>query len=137
MNSMDLARIRDGLRKREARVQIDELENKNDRTLLMGYSYDNKYVHIYIDDESFYEVRYDPFDIYQGNGDNFKRYCWMNSAYILNMINNIHGLFSELCDYEFVKLLLAKGYTLPLLNHCEQRAVLYANSIYYGLLGED
>lgn len=87
-------------------ITIKNLTNKEDRTLLYGNSHMNYVHHLYIKNQNIYMVYYHSSYIEAVYCD---KYIQSNDAYIRNFVK----LYPECCDYEFCKLLLNKGLSLP------------------------
>lgn len=83
-------------------ITINDLINKEDRTLLYGYLCDRSTFHVYIKEEEIFVVRY--------GYEQKPKLCEVayNEYYVPDK-----RLYPECCDYEFCKLLIERGISLP------------------------
>ena len=103
-------------------INTDCLNNKEDRTLLYGYTTERDTWHVYIKDREIHTVWY-------GNGDlitPIKVNVTRNSDYIPNK-----RLYPDRCDYEFCKLLIDQGEYLSFTLYPSNT---YLENTYYGYI---
>ena len=102
-------------------LTVDDLNNKQNRTLLYGYTCNRETWHVYLKDEVIYTVMYGGYD----NIDISEVYVKTNNDYIPNK-----RLYPECCDYEFCKLLKEYEVFIPFTTYNKEREY----SQYYGKL---
>ena len=102
-------------------LTVDDLNNKQNRTLLYGYTCNRETWHVYLKDEVIYTVMYGGYD----NIDISEVYVKTNNDYIPNK-----RLYPECCDYEFCKLLKEYEVIIPFTTYNKEREY----SQYYGKL---
>lgn len=99
---------------------VDDLVNKDDRTLLFGYTLERDTWHVYLEKGEIITIKY-------------------NGCMALSVPERIDirdnqrfipskRLYPECCDYEFCKLLKLEGYYLPFTFYDEERG----QATYYG-----
>lgn len=111
-------------------ITVDDLDNKNDRTLLFGYTKD-LFWHVYLEHNvittliySYYYSYYNCYELTYSKDIRFNRRCGDKENYDTAYYNEIEiSQFSDYipdkrlipakCDYEFCKLLLERGVHLP------------------------
>lgn len=109
-------------------VQIFNLNNKADRTLLYGYTCDKDTFHVYIKNMKIHIITYTT-DFRNNKPDFIKEILIKsNNDYILNK-----RLYPETCDYEFCEILKQIGYNLPFTLWNYDRPI----SQFYGFTLED
>jgi len=99
-------------------ITIDDLVNKEDRTLLYGYTCDRDTWHVYIKNNKIFSV------IYTYKTKPMPIPILDNESYIPNK-----RLYPETCDYEFCKLLKEQGVYLPFTTWQDR-----PENVYYGEL---
>lgn len=98
-------------------ITIEELANKNDRTLLYGYTCERATWHVYIKDKEIRTCTYN-----------------YNSEPTIVNIESIYDyipdkrLYPECCDFEFCSLLKKENIILPFTTYSETRP----KAVYYG-----
>lgn len=116
------------IKKSEDLITVKDLVNKQDRTLLYGYTCSRETFHVYLKNLEIHTI------IYQMD---YLTHKPINMREILVEDNYKYipdkRLYPETCDYEFLKLLKANGEYLPFTFFNEDREV----SDFYGCTLED
>lgn len=94
-------------------ISVKELRNKEDRTLLWGYTLERHSHHVYLKDGEIHVVEYTGED--QSKPDFVLFRHLSDEAMEIEGSHLIPGkrLYPEACDVEFCKLLRLKGFSLP------------------------
>lgn len=120
MTDEEFMRIKSYRRETEKILTVDDLINKEDRTLLYGYTCDRETWHVYLKDEKIYTIKYQA---------NYVMKCPVhieeipvcdNSDYIPNK-----RLYPSACDYEFCMRLKERGYELPFTSQDDRKKAQY------------
>lgn len=104
MNKEDFLKVQNYFCNVVNTISTSSLINNSDRTLLYGYNSDGSDVHLYIEDNMFYLVKYFNKDVVE----NVVISCTMNIEDIIPS----KRLYPERCDREFCILLKDKGISL-------------------------
>lgn len=99
-------------------IDIDNLENKSDRTLLYGYTSKGETWHVYIKNNTIWTVSY------KQGGEIEYFYTIFNEHYIPS-----GKLYPESCDFEFCKLLKKKDIDLPFIGRGEEWQITKESAI--------
>ena len=83
-------------------ITIEDLINRDDRTLLYGFTFNKDTWHVYLKNNEIYTV------VYEFNGRPQPIEVRTNEDYIPDK-----RLYPERCDFEFCNLLKQKGFELP------------------------
>ncbi len=127
MTNEELMQIKSYNKEKEEILSIDHLINKEDRTLLYGYTCDRETWHVYLKHKKIHAIKYK---------NNYIRKCPVyvekilicdNSDYIPNK-----RLYPTACDYEFCMRLKERGYELPFTSPDDREKTQY-----YGYTLED
>lgn len=105
-------------------ITVDMLNNKEDRTLLYGYTCERKTFHVYLKDQQIHTIVYS--GGYENNQPNYIRE--INVEYNCDYIPD-KRIYPERCDFEFCMLLTMKGKKLLFLAYEEVE-----KQQYYGLI---
>lgn len=106
-------------------IDINDLENKTDRTLIYGYTTDRDTFHLYLDNGNFVVVTY-------GYPNKLISYFTTNDGKIrpCNCIPN-KRVYPAMCDYEFCKILDSmKDITIPFTTYDNSNV---RSELFYGL----
>lgn len=98
MNVREFEKLNKIQKEKEQVLTIDDLTNKEDRTLLYGYTCKGEAQHVYVKDNAIYTVVYP----YGSNVDYVE--VESNQEYVPDK-----RLYPERCDFEFCSLLKRKG----------------------------
>lgn len=128
MNKEEYENIIDLQLKGVSPVNVDDLYNKSDRTLLYGYTCDRDTFHVYIKDMKIHAVTYRT--DYENNAIIFMEEIQIakNDDYIPNK-----RLYPETCDFEFCEKLKKLGCRLPFTTWSDGRS----EAQFYGFTLED
>lgn len=97
-------------------IKLGFLTNKNERTLLYGYTCDRKTFHVYIKDNEIKTV------VYGYKEKPYEITPTINESYIPDK-----RVYPEDADFEFCSLLKQAGVYIPFTNYSEERATKLAN----------
>lgn len=91
-------------------IEVEDLVNQNDRTLLYGYTLERKTFHVYLKNQNIYTVVYETdYSEYTPKPKNMRQIeIITNHDYVPSK-----RLYPERCDYEFCRLLKMKEICLP------------------------
>ena len=116
------------IKKSENLITVKDLVNKQDRTLLYGYTWSRETFHVYLKNLEIHTIIYQ-MDYITHKPINMREILVdSNYKYIPDK-----RLYPETCDYEFSKLLKENGEALPFTCFNEDREV----SDFYGYTLED
>lgn len=118
MNIKELEALTLEEKDRSELIQINHLENQNDRTLLYGFDCDRNTWHTYIKDGEIHKV------VYGYEESPKKREVYSNYEYVPNK-----RLYPECCDFEFCKLLKLKDVILPFTSFQERYVKQYYGKV--------
>ena len=99
-------------------VYATELSNKENRTLLYGYTCERYTWHLYLEDMEFVFVMY----------DHQNRILRSNTSDVLTEYDSIvpdKRLYPAACDYEFCTILKKVGYDLPFTTFNDREDIRY------------
>ncbi|MGX5608911.1 hypothetical protein ACWKTZ_21300 [Bacillus cereus] len=102
MNKHEFEKLNKIQKEKEHVLTIDDLTNKEDRTLLYGYTCEKETWHVYVKNNTIYTV-VNPY----GNNVEYVE-IELNQEYVPDK-----RLYPERCDFEFCSLLKQKGIYLP------------------------
>lgn len=86
----------------EKLLNINNLKNKNDRTLIYGYDCERNTFHVYIKDKNIFTIKYN------SNGIIERVLPTSNADYVPNK-----RVYPEYCDFEFCRLLQENDVYIP------------------------
>lgn len=127
MTNEDFMKLKEYRKENEEVLAADDLINRENRTLLYGYTCDRETWHVYLRDGKIYTIKYQA---------NYVRKCpvhvkeipiYDNGDYIPNK-----RLYPTACDYEFCMKLKERGYDLPFTSQDDRKRTRY-----YGYTLED
>lgn len=103
MDAVEFKMLEIGMFEEEINIlSVEDLKNKDDRTLLYGFTCDRDTWHVYLKSGKIFCVKYP----YKGT-PSLVSIC-KNEDFVPNK-----RLYPERCDFEFCKLLKEKGINLP------------------------
>ncbi|GAB6464345.1 hypothetical protein CON36_32320 [Bacillus cereus] len=102
MNVREFEKLKKIQKEKEQVLTIDDLTNKEDRTLLYGYTCEKETWHVYVKNNAIYTL-VNPY----GNNVEYVE-IESNQEYVPDK-----RLYPERCDFEFCSLLKQKGIYLP------------------------
>ena len=107
-------------------IKVSDLKNKEDRTLIFGYDVDRNSFHVYFLNGKFNIIIYSLHKLIYYS-------CSLEKVDSEKCIPN-KRIYPESCDYEFVNLLIEKGFgdSLCVLPFDEKRAKKLENKRFHG-----
>ena len=120
------------IREEAGKVNVTDLFNLANRTLLYGYDLDRFTFHLYIKNTWFYLIYYN-----HQNEVFFNRSIVNVNELPLEKCIPDKRLYPESCDYEFSTVLKQKGLSLPFTTYDPARAERLSNQLYHGIVLEE
>ena len=106
-------------------IQLSELSDKSDRTLLYGYTCSRYTWHLYLKTDVIHKVIY-------GHSDEFISHTAFETGISVYDASPDKRLYPECCDYDFCKLMMLHGGDLPFTSWSDRE-----QQQYYGLTLEE
>lgn len=94
---------------------VDRLRNREDRTLLYGYTSDRTTVHVYMKDSLIHRVEY----AYNSPEEDWQ--VQINDTFVPDVLVPNKRLYPEACDAEFCEILKSFGVALPFTKYNPER----------------
>ena len=119
-------------------IEVSDLINRSDRTLIYGYTCDRETFHVYLKEEMFHKIIYNhSYKLVSDEGEINPRVIQLEvietesfySAAPNKFIPN-KRVYPERCDYELCNLLKNKGVVIPFTSWSDN----FESKQYYGLL---
>jgi hypothetical protein len=105
-------------------INVSDLNNQNDRTLIYGYDIERNDFHLYLKNGYFYLI--------QGNEEDYIFIRNLKDICKYSCIPN-KRIYPEFCDYEFCLILKELGIKIPFTNYKENKK----EEKFYGLILEE